>query len=192
MQGPSRLRALILAAVAAGAIASCSTNTELGEEFVEIKPEESQLAFLHPTVAGGAQRHFKGRDRSRGHTVYTGSWRPARAEFPSAQLSLLNAPPGYYFGHSDLDTELVRGWSSFRERPFTIDERTTVASAVGRFTVHRFHAGNQSCVAFAVLFGNRDFGAGSRRLDGLYCLPPGDVLTQATTEAVLAAVKVAN
>ncbi|MSO70414.1 MAG: hypothetical protein EXQ88_00100 [Alphaproteobacteria bacterium] len=194
MQGSclSRFIALLLIVVAGGAVAGCTTSDDLGAEFVEIKAEESQLSFTLPAVAGGAQRYFKGRDRTRGHTVYTASWRPARSEFPSAQLNLLNAPPGYYFGYSDLDTDLIRGWSNFRERPFTIDERTTRVSGLGRFTVHRFHSDNLSCVAFAIVFGNHDRGDGTRRLDGLYCLQPGDVLTPATVESVLAAVKVNN
>ena len=89
-----RLLAALLAAVATGVLAGCATNSDLGEEVAEIKAEESPLSFNDPNVAGADAHFFKGRDRSDGRTIYTGSWRPAHSASPSAQLSLVQAPRG--------------------------------------------------------------------------------------------------
>ena len=186
----ARTLAALFALLASGGLTGCDTTSDLGPEFAEIKPEESQVVFAHPSMAGGSARFFKGRDRNRGGTIYTGSWRPARSEYPIAQLSLLTLPPGYFFNHSELDSDLIRNWSGFKDRPFTIEEKATVINSLGRVTSQRFKSENVSCVAFAILFGNMDYGAGTRRLDGLYCLPPGAVMTQDNAEAVIRAVTV--
>ena len=184
------IAALLAGSFLATLVAGCAGTNDLGPEFVEIKAEDTQLAFTHPSMAGSSPHFFKGRNRSDGAIMYTGSWRAARSEFPVLELALLNAPSGYYLPSDANGEDLAAKWGVFKNRKVTYEDGFTIVNGLGRIAARSLHADTLACVAFAELFGFNDYGAGSRRLDGFYCTGPGTVLSKDNMIGILQAISV--